>query len=658
MLRLLLSAAIGLLSLFLIPGHSFSQHNHELINAVIKEKGLRWVAGKTKVSQLPIEDKRKLASFIPPGTLAEVSPLPQAPLSEAPAQFDWRNRDGGNYITPVRDQGTCGSCWAFSITAALEAKILIAGQMAGGDIDLAEQFLVSCDTNNAGCSGGNTYSSASFINDTGIPPEACYPYADNDGACGNVCGDWSQKAYKIAGYASVPPSVEAIKNAVYSSGPVACVLQIFDDFLFYTSGVYQHVAGDLLGRHAVTVVGFNDSEQYFIAKNSWGTNWGEGGFLRIAYGEVSSLTAFGSWSVVLGDVIPPLMCPLLSTQNLDFQTLMLPDMPTKSLSLTVANIGFSTIANINLAVIGETFSVSPSLIPALPPGAAQQVAIAYTAGKGRNADRGTLEITCGGVTQPVTLTGRSNTRPRQPVNASPAAGAGVILTPTLSATPFLDEDGDAHLASRWVIWDSAGHIVYETRITRSNGSTSDFDTINKEAFPIPSAVLEANTMYFWQVSYQDDRGAVSAPSDPTSFVIASAETVSPSQSGGAGGNGGGCFIATAVYGSRAAWQVRALSRFRDTYLTTNVAGRHFVGLYYRLSPYAARWIEEHTALRLPLQLILTPLACGAAHPLISLLAVLVIICFCTERMLRVKTVQRSRFKVKDAKQSMLLPSER
>jgi C1A family cysteine protease len=211
-----------------------------------------------------------------------------------PSSYDWRTT---GMVTPVRDQGNCGSCWAFSSVGVLESANKIKGNNTA-DLDLSEQIVVSCDTGNQGCSGGYMDAVSDFLKASGTGLESCYPYTATDGSCSKACADKS--AYKVAswGYvATVSPDVESIKAALVTYGPLVTTMMVYSDFMYYSSGIYKYTSGQLEGGHAIILVGYDDSTQAFTVKNSWGTGWGESGFFRIAYSEISSRVLFGEETI-------------------------------------------------------------------------------------------------------------------------------------------------------------------------------------------------------------------------------------------------------------------------------------------------------------------------------------------------------------------------
>ena len=228
------------------------------------------------------------------------------------ASFDWRTVNGQNYVSPVKNQGSCGSCWAFGTVAPLEAKLLISG---GGLADLSEQYLVSCNNNGWSCSGGwwahdyhyNKKVSGEF--EAGSVLESIFPYTASGSAC-NPPHAHSQKieSWKYVGSSFGVPSVEAIKTAIATYGPVAAAVCVGSAFSNYHSGIFstdeKNVCKTGQVNHAVVLVGWDDATDTWIMKNSWGTGWGESGYMRIKR-NVSNI-GYAANYVVYASSPPPL----------------------------------------------------------------------------------------------------------------------------------------------------------------------------------------------------------------------------------------------------------------------------------------------------------------------------------------------------------------
>jgi len=257
------------------------------IQALIREKGGKWVAGETSLSNLPQEEWLARVGF-------DFQPISAPPIETKavskplPSSLDWRINHG-NYVSQITDQKKCGSCWAFAMTAGLESNVLRT-QNNYGQVDLSEQVMLSC-SGVGSCQGGRM--NADYLRKTGLPDEKVYPYTATNGVCSAAAPGWQSAAHKIASWGSVSKNLTAIKTALNEYGPLPTAYFVYEDFKHYKSGIYSYTTGKRLGGHAVLLVGYNDAEQYFIVKNSWGSGWGEDGFFRIAYSEMTNSVSFG-----------------------------------------------------------------------------------------------------------------------------------------------------------------------------------------------------------------------------------------------------------------------------------------------------------------------------------------------------------------------------
>ncbi|KAJ4975428.1 hypothetical protein NE237_000534 [Protea cynaroides] len=201
-------------------------------------------------------------------------------VTAVPSSMDWRTEGA---VTPIKDQGECGCCWAFSAVAAMEG----ANQLKTGNlVSLSEQELVDCDVNGVdqGCEGGLMDSAFQFIiQNQGLTTESDYPYEQTDGTCKKKAALYS--AAKISGYEDVPADNEQALLKAVANQPVSVAIDGGGlAFQFYSSGIFTGDCGTELD-HAVAAIGYGvnnrDGMKYWLMKNSWGTSWGENGYMRI-----------------------------------------------------------------------------------------------------------------------------------------------------------------------------------------------------------------------------------------------------------------------------------------------------------------------------------------------------------------------------------------
>ena len=209
-------------------------------------------------------------------------------FGDLPESYDFRTNNP-ECAAAIKNQASCGSCWAFAGSTALAMRFCVASKGAT-NVVLSPQDSVSCDTNNSGCNGGNRLRTWQYYESTGIVTEECFPYSSGKGtveACITECknGDpW--KKYKVTGAKAIS-GVNTIKELLLADGPIHTGFTVYQDFMQYKSGIYQHVSGSSLGGHAVVILGWGseDGVDYWIIQNSWGATWGENGYFRIKMGD-------------------------------------------------------------------------------------------------------------------------------------------------------------------------------------------------------------------------------------------------------------------------------------------------------------------------------------------------------------------------------------
>nr|KYP68548.1 Thiol protease SEN102 family [Cajanus cajan] len=200
-------------------------------------------------------------------------------VTAVPASLDWRKKGA---VTPIKDQGECGSCWAFSAVAATEG---ITKLSTGKLVSLSEQELVDCDTKGVdqGCEGGLMDDAFKFIlKNKGLTTESIYPYKGVDGKCNTKAV--GKHAASIKGYEDVPANSESALLKAVANQPVSVAIDASGfEFQFYSGGVFNGSSCGINLDHGVTAVGYgsNNGTKYWLIKNSWGVKWGEQGYIRM-----------------------------------------------------------------------------------------------------------------------------------------------------------------------------------------------------------------------------------------------------------------------------------------------------------------------------------------------------------------------------------------
>lgn len=199
-----------------------------------------------------------------------------------PASIDWREQ---GKLTPIKNQGQCGSCWAFATVASVEAQNAI---KKGKLVSLSEQEMVDCDGRNNGCSGGYRPYAMKFVKENGLESEKEYPYsALKHDQC--FLKENDTRVF-IDDFRMLSNNEEDIANWVGTKGPVTFGMNVVKAMYSYRSGIFNPSVEDCteksMGAHALTIIGYGGEGEsaYWIVKNSWGTSWGASGYFRLARG--------------------------------------------------------------------------------------------------------------------------------------------------------------------------------------------------------------------------------------------------------------------------------------------------------------------------------------------------------------------------------------
>ena len=289
----MLSKILAVTAFILLAQSAFSLTIND-INKAIDAKGANWKAGKTSVWSIPIEGKMEMMGAPSVQEKEFAFHVPKNGSKDIPSKLDWRNKNGMNYMSPVTNQGRCGSCVAFAAVGVLEGQINASNGWPGLNMDFSEQQLF-------GCGGGSCNrgwypgSAASYLKKNGVVDEACLPYTSGSTgenvSCSAACSNASSRKTRILSYQMVGGwfSSDSDVMKALQDGPLLGTMTVYEDFIAYTGGVYEHVTGGRLGGHAITLVGYDNVENYWIVRNSWGANWGEGGYFRIRMGDSSGV---------------------------------------------------------------------------------------------------------------------------------------------------------------------------------------------------------------------------------------------------------------------------------------------------------------------------------------------------------------------------------
>jgi len=279
------------------------------------------------VTQLTPAQQAQLVNIPPPDDSIDGPDLPDFPPFTADADdtadiaaFSWRDHEGADWMMPIRNQRQCGSCAAFGITAMLEMRIKQDLGEPNLDIDLSDSQCLTCAGGD--CVDGITLPQGiAVMEQEGLVTEACGPYAENGNEvilteCDAVCegGDRGRvflRGVQLLDFTDVPElsdQINLMKKALRQS-PLLVRIAVWSDLFNYDGGTYVNASTDeaeIVGYHALLLVGWDDERQGWLARNSWGSSWGNSGYLWLGYGASDSnrqvYTAVGSDPTALFDI--------------------------------------------------------------------------------------------------------------------------------------------------------------------------------------------------------------------------------------------------------------------------------------------------------------------------------------------------------------------
>jgi C1A family cysteine protease len=239
----------------------------------MKQEGATYEVGDNPALQYPIEQLCTLDPSLAGADDYLHESIEQSQTMAVPAAYM-------GYYTSIKNQASCGSCWAFGIIGNMEG---VMKKLGYGDNNLSEQQLLDCNTYGYSCSGGWFDAANNIKTPKGARTESCYPYVGYKTTCKTTCAiyDYITNWYYV-GTSSGVPTTASIKDKIYAYGTVTAAVYVNSNFQAYKSGTFSTCVNGTVN-HAIILVGWDDVKGAWRLKNSWGTSWGESGLMWIKY---------------------------------------------------------------------------------------------------------------------------------------------------------------------------------------------------------------------------------------------------------------------------------------------------------------------------------------------------------------------------------------
>jgi len=257
------------------------------LNAENNVHGINWFADVSK--------EERLAILMNPPPLSKERPFNRTGVTASPPTFDWRSKPG--VLTPVYNQLQCGSCWAFSATENMESQWALARHPL---VSLSRQQIVDCDPYDYGCGGGWPYNAYKYvIGAGGLEPDVDYPYVAMNQPCKFNRQDVVAK-FSSWTYTTTSQNENEMKDFLYNRGPISVCVDA-SQWFSYSGGVFRASQCSTGIDHCVLAIGYDTTANppYWLIRNSWGTGWGEGGYMKLEFGANACAVAQVSTSAVV-----------------------------------------------------------------------------------------------------------------------------------------------------------------------------------------------------------------------------------------------------------------------------------------------------------------------------------------------------------------------